>query len=433
MDELTLLANALMALDDKLAACMKCGMCQSVCPVFGETCMEADVTRGKITLLENLAHRLIEDPDAVSDKLNRCLLCGSCQANCPSGVSILEIFMEARGIVASYKGLSPIKKAIFRTLLPNPGLFNFLVKISRPFQSLVVHGDGNVQGTASCSSILRPLLGDRHLMPLAETPLSREIGSLNTPAGKSRCKVAFFPGCMGDKLFTNVSKACLKVFDYHEVGVYLSDSYACCGMPALASGDIDGFEKMVMHNVDVLKEGTFDYIVTPCSSCTETIRSLWLKMAGNMPYKYRDAINELSQKAMDINAFLVDVLKVKPRSTLGRHGQTKITYHESCHLLRSLGVSSQPRELIRMNPEYDLVEMKEADRCCGCGGSFTLTHYDISRRIGQRKRDNIVASGAEVVATGCPACMMQISDMLAHNHDNITVKHTIEIYADSLK
>lgn len=102
-------------------------------------------------------------------------------------------------------------------------------------------------------------------------------------------------------------------------------------------------------------------------------------MAGKMPYKYRDAINELSQKAMDINAFLVDVLKVKPRAS-GRHGQTKVTYHESCHLLRSLGVSAQPRELIRMNPDYDLVEMKEADRCCGCGGSFTLSHYDLSRK-----------------------------------------------------
>ena len=86
-----------------------------------------------------------------------------------------------------------------------------------------------------------------------------------------------------------------------------------------------------------------------------------------------------------------------------------------------------------MNPDYDLVEMKEADRCCGCGGSFTLSHYDLSRKIGQRKRDNIVASGAEVVATGCPACMIQLSDMLAHNGDSVTVKHTIEIYADSLK
>lgn len=432
MDELTLLANALMALDDKLAACMKCGMCQSVCPVFGETMMEADVTRGKLTLLEKLAHRLIEDPDAVNEKLNRCLLCGSCQANCPSGVSILEIFMEARAIVAAYKGLSPLKKAIFRTLLPNPKVFGFLLKIGAPFQGLAMRDDNNAQGTATCSPLLRPFLGERHMQPLAKQTLSAKIGAVNSPAGKSRCKVAFFPGCMGDKIFTNVSEACLKVFDYHEVGVYLPTNYSCCGIPALSSGDLEGFEKMVMHNVDVLKEGSFDLIVTPCSSCTETIRSLWPKMAGKMPYKYRDAINELSQKAMDINAFLVDVLKVKPRAS-GRHGQTKVTYHESCHLLRSLGVSAQPRELIRMNPDYDLVEMKEADRCCGCGGSFTLSHYDLSRKIGQRKRDNIVASGAEVVATGCPACMMQLSDMLAHNGDSVTVKHTIEIYADSLK
>ena len=181
MDELTLLANALMALDDKLAACMKCGMCQSVCPVFGETMMEADVTRGKLTLLEKLAHRLIEDPDAVNEKLNRCLLCGSCQANCPSGVSILEIFMEARAIVASYKGLSPLKKAIFRTLLPNPKLFGFLLKIGAPFQGLAMRDDNNAQGTATCSPLLRPFLGERHMQPLAKQTLSAKIG-----AGKFR-------------------------------------------------------------------------------------------------------------------------------------------------------------------------------------------------------------------------------------------------------
>ena len=433
MDELNLLANALMALDDKLSACMKCGMCQSVCPVFGETLLEADVTRGKITLLENLAHRLIDDPEAVDEKLNRCLLCGSCQSNCPSGVSILEIFMEARAIVATYKGLSTVKKALFRTLLPNPKLFTFLLKLGGPFQNLVMHKDGTAQGTV-CSPLLRPFLGERHMPPLASPTLSAKVGALNTPAGKSRYKVAFFPGCMGDKVFTNVSEACLKVFDFHEVGVYLPTNFSCCGIPALSSGDREGFEKMVMHNVDVLKEGSFDLIITPCSSCTETIRSLWPQMAGNMPYKYRDAINELSQKAMDINAFLVDVLKVKTRpSSEPRRHQTKVTYHESCHLLRSLGVSAQPRALVRMNPEYELVEMKEADRCCGCGGSFTLSHYDLSRKIGQRKRNNIVDSGAEVVAVGCPACMMQISDMLAHNKDDITVRHTIEIYADSLK
>lgn len=432
MDDLNLLANALMALDDKLAACMKCGLCQAVCPVYGSTLMEADVTRGKISLLENLAHRLIENPEAVSEKLERCLLCGSCQANCPSGVSILEIFMDARAIVAAYKGLSPVKKTLFRTLLPNPRLFEALMRVGAPLRKLFLKPENIPQQTV-CAPLLAPFLGDRHMPPPADTPLRSKVGKLNTPKGKSRIKIAFFPGCMGDKFYTGMAEACLKVFDHHEVGVYLSDKYACCGIPALVSGDREGFARMVRHNVNVFKEGTFDYIVTPCSSCTETIRELWPQMCAKtgLPYKYRDATNELSLKAMDINAFLVDVLKVRPKGH--SRGKTRITYHESCHLQKSLGVSEQPRALLRMNGDYELVEMAEADRCCGCGGSFTLSQPELSRKIGQRKRDNVIASGAEVVATGCPACMMQLSDMLARNHDPVTVRHVIEIYADSLR
>ena len=91
-----------------------------------------------------------------------------------------------------------------------------------------------------------------------------------------------------------------------------------------------------------------------------------------------------------------------------------------------------PVDVYKRQGSYNLVEMAEANRCCGCGGSFTLTHYDLSLKMGQRKRDNVIASGAEVVATGCPACMMQLSDMLARNNDPVQVKHTIEIYAESL-
>ena len=430
MDELTLLANALMALDDKLAACMKCGMCQSVCPVFGETMMEADVTRGKLTLLEKLAHRLIEDPDAVNEKLNRCLLCGSCQANCPSGVSILEIFMEARAIVAAYKGLSPLKKAIFRTLLPNPKLFGFLLKIGAPFQGLAMRDDNNAQGTATCSPLLRPFLGERHMQPLAKQTLSAKIGAVNSPAGKSRCKVAFFPGCMGDKIYTDMSEACLKVFEHHGVGVYMPDNQACCGIPSLTSGDLKSFGKLAAYNLDLFAKSKFDYIITPCSSCTATIKEHW-QNAEDLTPAQRAFARTLGEKAMDINAFVVDVLKVTPPEGAGQ-GKTKVTYHESCHLMKSLHVSKQPRDLVKMNKDYQLVPMKEADHCCGCGGTFTLTQPELSAKIGQRKRDNIVASGADVVAMGCPACMMQISDMLARNHDSVKVKHTIEIYADSL-
>lgn len=138
-----------MALDDKLAACMKCGMCQSVCPVFGETMMEADVTRGKLTLLEKLAHRLIEDPDAVNEKLNRCLLCGSCQANCLPAFPFWKSSWRPAPLLRPIKAFWPLKKAIFRTLLPNPKLFGFLLKIGAPFQGLAMRDDNNAQGTAT--------------------------------------------------------------------------------------------------------------------------------------------------------------------------------------------------------------------------------------------------------------------------------------------
>ena len=158
------------------------------------------------------------------------------------------------------------------------------------------------------------MLGDRHMPKLAAKPLHSTVGNVNTPMGKSRIKVAFFPGCLWDKIYTNVSEACLKVFDYHEIGVFLSDNYACCGMPALASGDRQGFEKMVMHNVDILKDQNYDYIVTPCSSCTVAIREFWAQFSDNLPPRYRDAINALAPKAIDINALLVDVLHVSPKT-----------------------------------------------------------------------------------------------------------------------
>ena len=129
MSDLKKLAKRLMTLDDRIIACMKCGMCQAVCPMFGATMMEADVARGKLALVDNLAHEMIADPEAVADKLGRCLLCGSCEANCPSGVKIMDIFMEAREIVNTYLGLHPVKKMVFRALLPYPGLFNFAMRV----------------------------------------------------------------------------------------------------------------------------------------------------------------------------------------------------------------------------------------------------------------------------------------------------------------
>ena len=431
MSDLNTLAERLLALDDRIAACMRCGMCQAVCPMFGTTMMEADVARGKLALVGNLAHKLIENPQAVADKLGRCLLCGSCQANCPSGVHIMDIFMEAREIVYNYIGLNPLKKLIFRFLLPNPGLFSLGMRIGAPCQGLLFKSKNNIQETTS-APLLNSILGARHIRRLAPKSLFALEGAIDTPAGPSGIKVAFYPGCMGDKFYVSMAQACLKVLRHHGVGIYMPKGFACCGIPALSSGDAEGMVKQIKVSLDVFAKGEFDYVITPCASCTSTIKELWPRYAARLGESEASQARALSEKTMDINAFLIDVLKVQPQAG-GDAEKQIVTYHDSCHMKKSLGVVKQPREVVALNPKYTVKEMAEADRCCGCGGSFNLFHYDLSRRIGQRKRNNVVASGAKIVAAGCPACMMQLEDVLSQNGDPILVRHTIELYAESLK
>ena len=430
MKNLERLATQLIELDDRIIACMKCGLCQAVCPTFGSTMMEADVARGKLALVDNLSHRLIEDPEAVADKLGRCLLCGSCQANCPSGVSIIDIFLEAREIVYAYIGLHPLKKIIFRQLLAKPLLFNLSMRVGAPLQPVLFRPIKNKQKT-SRAPLLDKVIGQRYIRTLAKKPLHVTQGAINTNAGKSNLKVAFFPGCLGDKMYTEMSEACLKVLNHHGVGIYMPKGMACCGIPAITSGDIDGMLAQTKVNLAKLAKEDFDYLVTPCASCTSTIKELWPRYAARMSPSERSLIAEICPKTMDINAFLVNILGLKISESKAEQ-TTKITYHDPCHLKKSLGVSAEPRIVAQLNKKYELVEMNEADRCCGCGGSFNLFHYDLSTNIGQRKRQNVVDSQAEIVVTGCPACMMQLEDMLSQNKDNVQVKHCVELYAASL-
>ena len=428
MADLNQMLKMLGELDDQLVNCMRCGMCQSVCPLFAETGRESDVARGKIALLEFLSHEMIKDTKAVKDRLDKCLLCGSCAAACPSGVKVVDIFLKARAIITAYIGLSPVKKAIFRGMLTKPKLFNSLLALGTKFQGFFTSPVNDIIGS-SCSKLLSPLLGDRHLLSLADKPL-RSIGNLNTAPGKSGLKVAFFYGCVVDKMFTSVGEAMLKVFKHHGVGVYMPIDQVCCGVPSLASGDMKSFEDLVRMNLKLFGKGDFDYIVTPCGTCTSAFHHVWPLMGTGLSQAERDQIEMLAGKAMDINAFIADKLgvsEVEPAADA-----KKVTIHDPCHLKKSLGVSGQVRTVLKANPNLTVVEMNGSDVCCGCGGSFNLQHYAVSTKIGKKKRDSIAATGADIVAAGCPACMMQIADMMSQAGDRIAIKHPVELYAQTL-
>lgn len=429
MSDLQALAQRLLALDDKITNCMRCGMCQAVCPMFGASGQEGDVARGKLVLINNLAHMILKDPEALADKLGRCLLCSSCQAACPPGVQIMDIFRQAREVVYNYLGLSPIKKLIFGVLLAKPSLFNFAMRVGAPAQGLLFKKSGDVQGTV-CAPMFNALIGERHIPPLAKKPLHAIFGALDEPRKAGGIKVAFFPGCVADKMYVDMGEACIKALRHHGVAIFMPEALACCGIPAVCSGDAKGMLKELKANLEIMGKSEYDYVVTPCASCTSTLIELWPEYAERLGPAQKKQAEDIAAKTMDINVFMVNVLGVKPKESQGN--ATTVTYHDPCHLVKSLGVTKEPRTMIQANKNCELVEMNEHDRCCGCGGSFTLFHYDYSRQIGQRKRDNIVNSGAKVVATSCPACMMQLENMLSLNNDPIKVKHTMQIYADTL-
>ena len=432
MSSMRALARLLRELDDQLVVCMRCGLCQAVCPLFAETGREADVARGKLALLDGLAQELFQNPQGVVARLNRCLLCGSCAANCPSGVKVLDIFIKARAILTGYLGLSPLKKVVFRGLLAKPGFFNTILAWGAKFQGIFVRPVDNLLGS-SCSRFLSPLLRDRHFKPLAPVPWHRQVPSLDTLPGLAGKKVAFFVGCLIDKVFPQVAGDVLTILEHHGVGVYLPPGQACCGIPALSGGDTQTFDKLLRHNLELLKPESCDYLVTACATCTSTLKKMWPLMASEYSEAEKAQISALANKTLDISQFLVEKVGLEPRNSRDVTDKVPLTYHDPCHLKKSLGVAAQPRALIQANPSYDLQEMAEADWCCGCGGSFNLQHYEVSASIGRRKRDNIAKSQCPVVATGCPACMLQLTDMLSQAGDPVQVKHAVEVYAELLK
>jgi glycolate oxidase iron-sulfur subunit len=429
MADIHQLAQQFKELDNQLVNCMRCGMCQAVCPVFNETGREVDVTRGKLALLDCLADELLRDADGVNATLGRCLLCGTCEANCPSGVKVLDIFLKARAIMTGYYGLHPAKRAIFRGMLANPRLFNALTALGSRFQGLFTKKVDDLLGS-SCARFNAPLIADRHFNSLATTPFRKRVASLDMAAGSSGLRVAFFPGCVVDKMYPTVGDATLKVLKHHGVGVYLPENQACCGIPVLSSGDRQGFNRLVEINLERFAGNTFDALVTPCASCTSTINELWphLYDGGKVT---TEAIRLISDKTMDISQFLVDHCGVAANGKPSEKGAAGVTYHDPCHLKNSLGITVQPRTIIKAS-HAPLIEMEEAGVCCGCGGTFNLFHYEMSRKIGERKADHIEASTARTVTTSCPACMMQITDLLSRRQSGIKVRHVIELYADSL-
>jgi len=442
MNKMERLAMDVKNLEEQLDICTRCGMCQASCPIYAKTRQESDVSRGKIVLIKGLIDQVFDDANGVSQRLNRCLLCGSCSYKCPSNVDTIQIILKTRSIISQYLGLPLAKKFIFKNLLANPKTFNRIMEAAAPFQKLAFKQEKNIQGT-SCARIASPLLRHRHMVPLSNTPFSSQLKDMDFREKGKGVKIAFFTGCLIDKVFPQIAHSVVDVLTHFKAQVFIPENQGCCGIPALASGDMKTFKKLLAFHVDLFSARHFDYLVTACATCSSTIIKLWPTILQGQGTK-DPGLRELLEKAAAIAEKTVDISWLMAKrfdisSPFKEGPDTKktgskeiITYHDPCHLRKSLGVFEEPRQVIQACG-HTLVEMAAPDQCCGMGGSFNLEHYDLSARIGKDKALDIMDTGCSTVATSCPACIMQISDMLARQDSVIQVKHPVELYDEQLK
>ena len=222
--------------------------------------------------------------------------------------------------------------------------------------------------------------------------------------------MGFFLGCAQNLLFAEESAAAVRVMARNGCEVVVPRDAQCCGMPAIGYGRQDLMRQMARHNIAVFEALEVDVIVTDCATCGSTLKEYGhvfaqtdtLASAGESWGKRAQAF---SRRVRDISEFLAEISLERPRGRI----EGTVTYHDPCHLVRGQGIVNQPRELLQMIDGLQLVEMAEADWCCGSAGSQLITHYEDSLAILDRKMDNVAATGADYVASGCPGCQMQLT------------------------
>ncbi|HHT9125579.1 MAG TPA: (Fe-S)-binding protein [Candidatus Brocadiia bacterium] len=390
--------------------CAKCGKCRSVCPVFLETGNESMVARGRISLAEAIRDNEIIYTKRLKEHIYSCKKCLRCVHICPSGVDYELIIQAMLDGIAENMGIPLLPKIIFRYFLPRRKLFDLLIKGASIFQKFI---PGKRRGHMRHLPLL--FTGKRWMPPLApKTALQifKQIPRLKNP----KMRVAFFTGCLINYVYPDIAKAVVDVLNRLNIEVVVPSDQLCCGIPARSLGDSIAARALAERNKNVFESvrlGRIDAIVTACATCGQTLKRDYIHLLG-------DSWQTMAKKIYDISEFIEKFTHYETKP-LGQ----QVTYHDPCHLYWAQNISREPRNILKRSANY--VEMENAERCCGGGGIFSLTHYDLSLKINEHKMESIKETGADIVATNCPGCMMQISDGLAARNMPKKMLHTIQV------
>lgn len=428
---------------EKISACVHCGLCLEACPTYRELRVEMDSPRGRIYLMKGLFAGRIEPTPTTLKHLDQCLDCRACETACPSGVQYGNILEHTRAALAPTRTPSLPQQLLrwffFKQLLPNRTVQAVVFGFLWIGQTLgLVHIGRWLAGTGLLPARLKAAVASAPNLPLfsfrqrAARPFNRDnhidpqTGTIVFPArGERRHRVALFTGCIADQMFSEVNQATVEVLTHNGCEVEVLADEGCCGALHLHNGEYVHAKDLARRNVDRFKG--FDRIISNAAGCSAELRH------------YGGLLDNDAQAATfggairDICEFLVEINFERPAAARNAGKKKRLAYDEPCHLLHAQKISSAPRAVLDALPGYERVTLEAADACCGSAGVYAILQPELSSQVSRRKIDHIKASGAEVVATGNPGCLLQIAATARTEGVPIRVEHPVVLLAEAYR
>jgi glycolate oxidase iron-sulfur subunit len=404
--------------------CMKCGFCTFFCPIYQEELVESSAARGKIFLIKQILQHEQQLSDEVMNIVGKCLLCKACAVNCPAKTQVDRVVVGARAQLVQERGLPLIKRLIFRHLMANRRLFGLSVKLTSKFQWMIPGKHGKMK---HLPDFLKALGHGRNIPKIAGVLLRDQVKEVNPPQDSQtpRMRVGYFMGCATDFIFPETGLKTIEFLTRRGIEVVIPKKQSCCGAAMYFSGDLETGRMLAYKNIEAFKN--VDYVVTTCATCSSSLKDYKVYLPEN-DQQQKD-FEEFSKKIKDITEFVVDVLDIPPGELHLRKefaGKT-ITWHDPCHLVRYQNIRNQPRRILQSLEGLKYVEMPAADRCCGMGGSFSVYHYDLTQKIADKKLESVRVTGADIVVTACPGCMINLADHLQRREMPQRVCHLMDL------
>lgn len=411
-----------------LDKCVHCGLCLNACPTYRELGLEMDSPRGRIYQMNAVANGAPISQSYI-DHLELCLACRGCESACPSGVPYGRLIEAARAQIEANRKRSLAarltRKIAFEYLLTSRGLMRFA-----GFGLWVYQGSG-LQHAVRASGILK-ILGNlsqvEALSPVAQPPFFfSQIGKTFPAQGRRKHRVAFLAGCIANVAFARLNEATVRVLQKNGCEVVIPGEQGCCGALHLHSGLKEKAAALARNNIDAVPAAEFDAILTNAAGCGSTLKE-YDELLANDP-AYSEKASEFRSKMKDVTEFLAALDLNRDMHRV----EAVATYQDSCHLAHGQKIREAPRKLLNAVPGLTFREMPMADLCCGSAGIYNVVQNEMSMRILAHKMEHICSTGASLIITANPGCMLQLAAGARLFGNGERVLHVVEVLDEAYR